>query len=969
MIFTKSQNLRAAFFALAVCVSLGYVSLTTEAENAWTAGWTVKDGQGASPVEEVFSARGEIGLLFRHLTPRSHAGYGCISIIKNTKFTELRASEYRVKVKLNSTAGITGISLFFYAGDYGASIWKKISGKDLPPNRWLELGGNIICEPGKYEQAGWREEGRFEFQQICQWGLVITTCDPVNAKVGTYDLWLGKPELRPIEASQLSAPLKNNGLINGEFDHGLDGWTKTAGPGNIDITDERNGNKAVRCVPLKDHWTGITQKVKISPNSLYLLSFRVRTASVPGNAPYHWKVYFSGINDLGATSQPRERQGGDTCGQSSSQNIIFNTGTNDCGLQLMFGSYYQGTTAFFDDIDIQIITPDRIAAIEQKIREQNVRIFQDAIYLDTPQNQEIFNFVSDDTTSRNRKLLELFLREKKLEQTKVAVSAIQYPKTVAPGETFSVSVKTNQEQSTPHLYMALVSPQPWEPEATIFQHNFLNAFRDGKAMVKVSLSPWCNEGIYTIVALASPWDQVRLGWRGWILPHRIGEIQVKRRVPMPSSTPPPTQLQNFKGRTIFSINGQPVMPVLFSCGHSYFDFTWNQAVTRAGFSLLRYGDTYPQPGPNGRADLVRLDNNLFGRRLQSSSNHMIMFDTTVLNYNIPKTGRLLHLPEGEQLRQNASSTPPLLSGGNPIPSFASETYRQKLVEEAGRLTGHLSVAPYAGKIFSLFAQAENETYPPGYLSGGIGDYSEAMRGYFSSWLQHKYGTVEKLNGAWHRQLSSFQDVVIPELKRREAAGEKTFRNPQRDMDVIDFQEAYNDHLVDLSCALGNALRKNVTNRFLLATYYRLSPNAMESLNRLTCSNIALGRMLRNSAWDIIVGCPSRYYYHVGGVSIPPIAIDSYYLHGKLPLVEYDATGYMGQRNPRRGRLAEGGRQFNAKETIEIYKRDTAAFLIEGAGYYHMQFDEGNPFGQRKNISSRSFLIGGKTLTPLVLSDH
>ncbi|MBI4976033.1 MAG: beta-galactosidase [Spirochaetes bacterium] len=605
------------------------------------------------------------------------------------------------------------------------------------------------------------------------------------------------------------------------------------------------------------------------------------------------------------------------------------------------------------------VSPEEKLAAKKKIEKEEEHIFNEAIFIDNNRADAILNRVSDDTSERNKKLLEVFLKEKLLAAMEIPLVMDPAPERVSAGDeitlTFRIRKSSDVLPAPRNLYVAIATPEPSEPETTIVQTNIKNAFKNGVAVLHLPIPVWADEKKYSIIAKASTQDSIRLNWRGWIESFIMGTVTVLKPAIYPAGQNPDTHVGNYKGRKVFFIHNKPVMPIFFACGRALYDRTWDIAAT-SGFDLLRFVGNFGSFPRNadGTLDFSQLDKNM-RIRLGAAPDARFMILATPEYYFASSTNgttieNWLDIPENEKLviESNHGTIPKERKTKKfDVPSFASPYYKSMISQNTKALVRHILDSPYADRLFGLCLEAENETYPPEYssLSGDtkIGDYSESMRRYFIAWLKEKYVTVEKLQAVWERKIA-WNDIQIPVIARRNSESSLgVFRAPRQSMDVIDFQEAYNNHMVDMSAAIGSSARELCGNKYILNTYYRITPNNLRSPKTLSHMNLSLGRMLNTKAWDMIVGCPSRYYYHAGGISIPLICWDSYLLHGVIPVVEYDATGYMAQRNPLRGRLAEGGRQENARETREIYKRDTAAYIIEGLGYYHMQFDEGNSF--------------------------
>lgn len=142
-----------------------------------------------------------------------------------------------------------------------------------------------------------------------------------------------------------------------------------------------------------------------------------------------------------------------------------------------------------------------------------------------------------------------------------------------------------------------------------------------------------------------------------------------------------------------------------------------------------------------------------------------------------------------------------------FPSIASEKWRQDMGQSLRKFLQYVQDGPYAKHIFGyLLGGLHTEEWyhwSAGYdeLSG----YDLSTRQAFQQWLRRKYETDAALRAAWNQPDVTFETVTVPTKHQRKGDGTSTFRDPQTEMNVIDFYLFYNDivpETMDYFAAIG-----------------------------------------------------------------------------------------------------------------------------------------------------------------------
>jgi hypothetical protein len=167
------------------------------------------------------------------------------------------------------------------------------------------------------------------------------------------------------------------------------------------------------------------------------------------------------------------------------------------------------------------------------------------------------------------------------------------------------------------------------------------------------------------------------------------------------------------------------------------------------------------------------------------------------------------------------------------------------------------------------------------------DASAPMRDYFRAWLCRKYGTEADLQKAWADADASFESATVPDKAARAHTSDGVFRDPQREMRVIDYfrcqQECVAENIIFFARAVKESWpRPIVTGAFYGYFFATFGRDA-------TGGHLEVGQVLESPFVDYL-SAPAAYYPDAGGDGEPYRSrsiLDSCRLHGKLWLDEMD----------------------------------------------------------------------------------
>ena len=212
---------------------------------------------------------------------------------------------------------------------------------------------------------------------------------------------------------------------------------------------------------------------------------------------------------------------------------------------------------------------------------------------------------------------------------------------------------------------------------------------------------------------------------------------------------------------------------------------------------------------------------------------------------------------------------------------------------------------------------------------------------FRSWLRRKYGHDQQLQVAWHDPKIDLASVRIPSQKERVGDNQAAFRDPQREMPVIDFYRFYNELIPDtIDCFLGVTKRASQRRRVVGTFYgyqYEFSGNPEFGHN-------ALGRLLESPNLDFMMVTASYLQRDLGsGSDYMRSPMTSVAACGKLWYHDNDTVGHVffaRQPKPLSEKVLAEGRLLGATEDAQqtIWKHRRAAGFVLGHGVFESFFD-------------------------------
>ena len=274
-------------------------------------------------------------------------------------------------------------------------------------------------------------------------------------------------------------------------------------------------------------------------------------------------------------------------------------------------------------------------------------------------------------------------------------------------------------------------------------------------------------------------------------------------------------------------------------------------------------------------------------------------------------------------------------------SFASRVWRDEAKSFLRAYVDHLRKTGLYRRVIAYqvgaghtgeWVKGESSMYAP------CGDYSAPMRLYFQGWLRSRYaGDVAKLRASWHDPRVTFETAAVPKAERQLEARLYTFRDPEREQDVIDYFRALADLCGEAVVDLCRTVKEATSGDRLAGAFYgyimdlawnggffRERPDSDFSTYQRS-GHLGLGRVLASPHVDFLVSPYSYGFRGLGGDSPSMLPDSSVRLHGKLLLIEDDTRTHADTADPNYGQV----KTLDASRAV--LRRNLAHFLSRAEG--------------------------------------
>ncbi len=220
------------------------------------------------------------------------------------------------------------------------------------------------------------------------------------------------------------------------------------------------------------------------------------------------------------------------------------------------------------------------------------------------------------------------------------------------------------------------------------------------------------------------------------------------------------------------------------------------------------------------------------------------------------------------------------------------------------------------------------------------DYSQPMLRHFRAWLRQTYqDDSAALQTAWADREVSFDNAVVPSATAQLTTTHRTFRDPRKEQNVIDYYrclaELCGDLVIDFNHTVKDATQGQVLAGAFFGYLMELAWNAgffsegadTPYSTTQRSGHLGLAKVLRSPDVDFIVSPYSYGFRGMGGYGCAMPPVESLRLHNKLYIFEDDSRTYLGKPDVGFGRAS------TLSDSIAILKRNFAEVMTRGMGIW------------------------------------
>ncbi len=268
------------------------------------------------------------------------------------------------------------------------------------------------------------------------------------------------------------------------------------------------------------------------------------------------------------------------------------------------------------------------------------------------------------------------------------------------------------------------------------------------------------------------------------------------------------------------------------------------------------------------------------------------------------------------------------TSGRPAPSWASQAWREDTIKGLRKLIEYVEDSPYANNFigYHLASGTTEEWMMWGSNENAWVDYSPANIRYFRKWLADKYKTDDALQKAWNDENVTLATAEIPSYKQRAESKLGYMRNPQTEMQVIDFY-TYNSWLVaDTITTFATAVKDICKHEKTVGVFYGYLLQLCGEQRQQNSGHNALRKILECPDIDFICSPTSYAFRQLGGKGTCHFMslVDSVKLHGKLWFDENDVRTSLSP-----GKVGGWGKPENVEGDIIQQDKELACVLTNG----------------------------------------
>lgn len=270
-------------------------------------------------------------------------------------------------------------------------------------------------------------------------------------------------------------------------------------------------------------------------------------------------------------------------------------------------------------------------------------------------------------------------------------------------------------------------------------------------------------------------------------------------------------------------------------------------------------------------------------------------------------------------------------------SFASTVWREDAAAMVRAVVKHLEESPLGRRVIgiNLLNGIAQEWHYWGSVHGLHADTSGPMTQRFRTWLRQKYaGDVSRLRAAWQNPGISFETAPVPGLAPRVKTTAGFFRDPTREMPMIDYARCQQEVTAEALLHCCRAVKEASRNRLLAGAYYGY---LLHTPWYPDGQSLALSQVLRSPYVDFLAA-PGNYTdwlsRGVGGDALLRGLTEACKAHGKLWISESDEGTYKADRVHRPSEAIHSW-----EESVSNLRKQFARVLVHGVGQWWWDWED------------------------------
>lgn len=309
-------------------------------------------------------------------------------------------------------------------------------------------------------------------------------------------------------------------------------------------------------------------------------------------------------------------------------------------------------------------------------------------------------------------------------------------------------------------------------------------------------------------------------------------------------------------------------------------------------------------------------------------------DITSANPNAKIIIRALMYPSEIWLAENPDDTQTFADGtkSRKFPSISSEKYRQES-QKALSMIIDFAEKHYGKNMLGYHIGGGNSAewfYGDSWGRNWQG-YDKSTEKAWVNWLKKTYKNDQALQKAWNNPSAKIAEQKVPTVAERE---EPNFLiNPKTQKKIADFNQFWNDEMVDTVSCLAKVVREKVPNK-LSVFFYGYAGEFSLMYNGVSYSgHLGLGKFLKNKDVDMLTGPISYFDRNFGGGKTTMGATESVSRAGKIWTDEDDTSTYLAPKTSKYPGMEPEIN--NIEKTLDILSRNMAQEAIRNTGSWWM----------------------------------